>query len=307
MTAKSPRDNISRALKSIDRAWEAVRSALKAGQMTKTAERAIAVAQKSLSVKADAEIYRDTGKIVALDDSDLLWCDEEDVVTLNVDAYTFSRVMYEAADMLESQARSWDAEADELATDANGVDDRIGELQEEHGFLCETAQDGERYLDIVPRDEAIVAQLRDLDEVHESLAFAESASTELWAEENDKRSGADGARSEVARKRRSAEEVQAAAQAQRLLMALREVESEARRKADAAIAKARNRVMAEILADDDPSLSNDRTTELLARFADLIGSSEVQITRTRGSEAHQHPRIGPVDPLPHGDMTERPL
>ena len=178
MTAKSPRDDISRALKSIDRAWKAVHSALKAGQMTEAAERAAsaAVVQQSLSVKADAEIYRDTGKIVALDDSDLLWSAEEDVVTLSVDADTFARVMDEAADRLESQARLWNEQADRLETAAREKDERmrIKQLQEEYYFLCETAQEGERYLDMLPREDAIIAQRADLNEVYESLQFAVS-------------------------------------------------------------------------------------------------------------------------------------
>ena len=248
--------------------------------MTKTAERAAAsaaaVAQQSLLVKADAQIYRDTGKIVALDDSDLLWCDDDHVVELNVDVDTLAELMNEAADKLERQALSWNAEADELAASAERVDERIRRLQEEYDFLCETAQDGERYLDIVPREEAIVAQRSDLDEVYESLESAKSESTDLWEEEGDTRSAVENARSSAAQKRRSAEAPRVAAQAERRLMAMREVESEARRKADAAIAKARNRVMAATLADDDSSLSNVCTTELLEHFADLIGSNEVK-------------------------------
>lgn len=63
---------------------------------------------------------------------------------------------------------------------------------------------------------------------------------------------------------------------QRRLMAVREVESEARRKAETALAKARKRVTAALLADQDDSFPNDRTAELLERFADLVGSEAVQ-------------------------------
>lgn len=77
--------------------------------------KAVAALQQTLSVRADAEIYKDTGKIVALDEDDLMSGDWEEI-ELTVDADTFIRVMDEAADRLESQARSQDEEADKFET-----------------------------------------------------------------------------------------------------------------------------------------------------------------------------------------------
>ena len=270
MCAKSPRDDVSRAFKSIDSAWRAVRGALKAGEMTEAAKRAAAaVAQQPLLVKANAEIYKDTGKIVALDDDDLLWSDEEEVVALNVDADTLARVMDEAADRLESQAHLWSEQANELESAALETDKEKGRRQEEHKISSVIEEDGERYLDRLPEWEAVIGQAADAADAYQSLERAENKSAELWEEVNVERERADEARSEAAQKRRSAA-------AGRRLVAMREVESEARRNADATIAKARRRVTAATLADDDDSLSEDRATELLERFADLVGSDAVR-------------------------------
>ena len=250
-----------------------MRGALKAGEMTEAAKRAAAaVAQQPLLVKANAEIYKDTGKIVALDDDDLLWSDEEEVVALNVDADTFARVMDEAADRLESQAHLWSEQANELESAALETDEEKGRRQEEHKISSVIEEDGERYLDRLPEWEAVIAQAADAadaDDAYQSLERAKNKSAELWEEVNVERERADEARSEAAQKRRSAA-------AGRRLVAMREVESEARRNADATIAKARRRVTAATLADDDDSLSEDRATEMLERFADLVGSDAVR-------------------------------
>ena len=247
-----------------------MRGALKAGEMTEAAKRAAAaVAQQPLLVKANAEIYKDTGKIVALDDDDLLWSDEEEVVALNVDADTLARVMDEAADRLESQAHLWSEQANELESAALETDKEKGRRQEEHKISSVIEEDGERYLDRLPEWEAVIGQAADAADAYQSLERAENKSAELWEEVNVERERADEARSEAAQKRRSAA-------AGRRLVAMREVESEARRNADATIAKARRRVTAATLADDDDSLSEDRATELLERFADLVGSDAVR-------------------------------
>ena len=273
MSDKSPRDEVSRALNSIDRAWRAVRNARRVGEMTAAAEKAAsaaaAVAQKPLEVRADARIYRDTGKIVALVDHDLefddddLEFDDDYEVALIVDADTFAQAMDETAERLESQAHSWNERAYKLESTAHMRDEWIGRRQQEYGFLSETAQD------------------RGYD--YEMLVAVRRTSAKVSKEITDTRWRAKQAQSDAAQKRRSAADARAApvadAQARRRWVALREVESEARRKADSAIAKARRRVMAATLADDDDSLSEDRTTELLGRLADLVGSDAVRRLR----------------------------
>ncbi len=276
MICETPWDDISRALKSIDRAGKAVRSALRAGQMTKAAERAADAVAQPLSIKADAEIYKDTGKIVALDDDDLECAHEEEVIALTVDADVFVRVMDEAADRLDSRARSWNEKANEFKAPISQRSEWIAELQREYADLCKTAQEGERYLDIVPRDEAIAAQQQDIDDAYERLVFLKQERAQLREQQEEPRLHAARAQDDAARKRCSADEMRAAAQAQRRLAAMREVESEARRQADAAVAKARRRVMAATLADDRSSLFNDRKAELLERFADLVASNAAQ-------------------------------
>ena len=280
MTAGGSRDDVSRALKSIDRARKAVRGAHRASQIAEAAERAAsaaAVAQQHMSVKADAETYKDTGKIVLLDDDDLQWCDEGEVVALTVEADTLAQVMNEAADRLESQARSWNRKVHEFEVLVSQQGDQNKKLQEEYDNISKIAQEGEIYLDMLPHHEATVAHLqdlRDLDEAEDSLELGDEEMAELQEEEAELRQKAEEAQDEAARKRHAAEKARAAAQARHRLVAIREVESEARRTADAAVAKARKRVMAAALAYGEDVLSKDRAAELLERFAGLVGEHQ---------------------------------
>ena len=242
------------------------------------------------TVKANAEVYEESGKIIAMDDIDLAEGDLE-VVELELDVATFARVMDAAADSLDAYEREVAEEADRLELAAQTEEEESKQLQEQYDFFSggnrsaddspfsasdeglryEDEADG-RYGDVLPPEDAIAAwkaDRGDAEDLNYLLKDSEEEASELRGRVEWLRSRADAARSEAARKRRSAKEARTSA-------AVREVEAEARREAAAAIAKARKRVTDAALDHDGDALSDGRVTEMLDRFADLIGSDEAQ-------------------------------
>lgn len=294
MAAVKPGD-IARALNAVDAAWKAVRRAVEAEQMLAAAHRAAGAESGSLPVKANAEVYEDSGEIIIMDDIELEEGDLE-VVELELDVITFARVMDAAADSLNAYEQETAEEADRLELDAQTEETKSKRLREQYDFFSGggrsdddffsgddffSANDegpsyeekaGGRYGDMLPPEDAIAAweaDQGDAKELDELLKDSEERASELWERAEWLRSRVDAARSEAARKRRSAKEARTSA-------AVREVEAQARHEAAAAIAKARKRVTAAALGHDTGALSDDRMAEMLGRFADLIGSDEVQ-------------------------------
>ena len=289
MAAVKPRD-ITRALKAVNAAWKTAHRAVEAELMLRAADRAAeGGARQPLSVKANAEVYEESGKIVVHGDIDLEEGDLE-IVELELDVATFARVMDAAADSLDAYEREVAEEADRLELAAHTEDTESKRLQEQSDFFSAdsysdndffSADDeglsyedkaGERYGDMLPSEDAIAAWEADQGDAKELgylLKDSEERASQLRGRVEWLRSRADAARSEAAHKRRSAKEARTSA-------AMREVEAEARREAAAAVAKARKRVTAAALGHDAGALSDDRMAEMLERFADLIGSDEVQ-------------------------------
>ena len=284
-----PRDDIARALNAVAAAWEAVHRAAEAEQMLASAERTARGrrAKRPLSVMADAVAYKETGEIIAVDDIDLAEGDLE-VVELELDAATFARVMDAAADSFDADEREAAEEAARLELEAQAVQEDCKRLEGQHDFFSgdgcsdndyEEEEDlsyveraDKRYGGILPPEDMLAAWEADQQDAEALVHLMEDASetaSELQDEAEWRRSRADEARSGAARMRR-------AARGARTLVAVREVEAEARRGAAAAIAKARKRVTAAALGQDGDALSDDRTTEMLGRFAGLIGDAYVQ-------------------------------
>ena len=247
-------------------------------------------AKRPLSVMADAVAYKETGEIIAVDDIDLAEGDLE-VVELELDAATFARVMDAAADRFDADEREAAEEAARLELKAQAVQEDYKRLEGQHDFFSgdgcsdndyeeeEEEEDlsyveraDKRYGGILPPEDMLAAWEADQQDAEALVHLMEDASetaSELQDEAEWRRSRADEARSGAARMRR-------AARGARTLVAVREVEAEARRGAAAAIAKARKRVTAAALGQDGDALSDDRTTEMLRRFAGLIGDAYVQ-------------------------------
>ena len=278
MAAVKPRD-ITRALKAVNAAWKAVHRAVEAELMLRAADRAAeGGARQPLSVKANAEVYEESGRIVVQGDIDLEEGDLE-IVELELDVATFARVMDAAAESLDAYEREVAEEADRLELAAQTEDTESKRLQERYDFfsaddegLSYEDKAGGRYGDMLPSEDAIAAweaDQGDAEELDYLLKDSEERASQLRGRVEWLRSRADAARSEAAHKRRSAKEARTSA-------AMREVEAEARREAAAAVAKARKRVTAAALGHDAGALSDDRMAEMLGRFADLIGSDEVK-------------------------------